>query len=426
MRRWRRCPRRQRGAEVVRAALWLLALFGVAVGAALFAAGNPGTVTLFWPPYRVDLSLNLVLLVLLALFVVLHLALGALDAFAGIPGQARRWRLLQKERLVQTALVDALVHLVAGRFVRARKAAQYAIAMHTRADAQDESHGRSLRLQAMLHLIAAESAHALQDQTLRDKHFLQATELLDIPEVSGTQEGFFMRAARWALDDHDAPAAAQWLERLPQGAARRTVALRLRFRVARMQGENAVALETVRLLVKHRAISPSSGASISQALALELLLAGQDTSQILAAWDYLDEEECKLPDVALGMVQHWLAKGGDAAQSRQWLLPVWERMLQDPKALSSSQRLRLVRTLEAGLLVPHDALDTKWVSRIEAAQRVQARDPLLQYLAAVMCVRLSLWGKAQHLLRQCIATSTDPVIKGDAQRMLESLKQPKD
>ena len=426
MRRWRRCPRRQRGAEVVRAALWLLALFGVAVGAALFAAGNPGTVTLFWPPYRVDLSLNLVLLVLLALFVVLHLALGALDAFAGIPGQARRWRLLQKERLVQTALVDALVHLVAGRFVRARNAAQYAIAMHTRADAQDESHGRSLRLQAMLHLIAAESAHALQDQTLRDKHFLQATELLDIPEVSGTQEGFFMRAARWALDDHDAPAAAQWLERLPQGAARRTVALRLRFRVARMQGENAVALETVRLLVKHRAIAESSGASISQALALELLLAGQDTSQILAAWDFLDEEECKLPDVALGMVQHWLAKGGDAAQSRQWLLPVWERMLQDPKALSSSQRMRLVRTLEAGLLVPHDALDTKWVSRIEAAQRVQARDPLLQYLAAVMCVRLSLWGKAQHLLRQCIATSTDPVIKGDAQRMLESLKQPKD
>jgi len=107
-------------------------------------------------------------------------------------------------------------------------------------------------------------------------------------------------------------------------------------------------------------------------------------------------------------------------------LPVWERMLQDPKALSSTQRMRLVRALEAGLLVPHDALDTKWVSRIEAAQRVQARDPLLQYLAAVMCVRLSLWGKAQHLLRQCIATSTDPVIKGDAQRMLESLKQPKD
>jgi HemY protein len=405
--------------------LWLLALFGVAVVSALFAASNPGTVTLFWPPYRVDLSLNLVLLVLLALFVVVHLALGALETFAGIPGQARRWRLQQKERWVQSSLVDALAHLVAGRFVRARKAAEYALAMHTRADAQDESQGRSLRIQAILHLVAAESAHAVQDHSQRDKHFQQATDLLNIPEVSATQEGFYMRAARWALDDHDAPAAAQWLERLPQGAARRTLALRLRFRVARMQGENAVALETLRLLVKHRAISSGNGASISQALALELLHAGQDTGQILTAWDFLDDEERTLTDVALGMAKHWLAKGGDAAQSRQWLLPVWERMVQDPKALSPLQRMRLVRCLEAGLLSQHEAPDVKWVSRIESAQQSQARDPLLQYLGAVMCVRLSLWGKAQHLLRQCIATSPDPEIKGDAQRILASLEQRK-
>jgi len=406
--------------------LWLLALFGIAVGSALFAAGNPGTVTLFWPPYRVDLSLNLVLLALLALFVVLHLALGTLDAFAGIPGQARRWRLQQKERLVQSSRVDALAHLVAGRFVRARKAAQYALAMHTRPDAKDESQGRSLRIQAVLHLVAAESAHAVQDQSLRDQHFQQATELLNNPEVSATQEGFYMRAARWALDDHDATTAAQWLERLPQGAARRTLALRLRFRVARMQGENAVALETVRLLVKHRAVSASSGASISQALALELLYAGQDTSQIATAWDFLDDEERNLIDVALGMAKHWLAKGGDAAQSRQWLLPVWERMVQDAKALSPLQRMRLVRALETGLLDQHEAPDVKWVSRIEAAQRAQPRDPLLQYLAAVMCVRLSLWGKAQHLLRQCIATTPDPEIKGDAQRVLAALAQRND
>ena len=410
---------------MVRAVLWLLALFGVAVGSALFAASNPGTVTLFWPPYRVDLSLNLVLLVLLALFVVVHLALGALETFAGIPGQARRWRLQQKERWVQSSLVDALAHLVAGRFVRARKAAEYALAMHTREDAKDESQGRSLRIQAILHLVAAESAHAVQDHSLRDQHFRQATDLLHIPEVSATQEGLYMRAARWALDDHDAPAAAQWLERLPQGAARRTLALRLRFRVARMQGENAVALETLRLLVKHRAISSGNGASISQALALELLHAGQDTGQILTAWDFLDDEERTLTDVALGMAKHWLAKGGDAAQSRQWLLPVWERMVQDPKALSSLQRMRLVRCLEAGLLTQHEAPDVKWVSRIESAQQSQARDPLLQYLGAVMCVRLSLWGKAQHLLRQCIATSPDPEIKGDAQRILASLEQRK-
>ena len=60
------------------------------------------------------------------------------------------------------------------------------------------------------------------------------------------------------------------------------------------------------------------------------------------------------------------------------------------------------------------------------AQRAQPRDPLLQYLAAVMCVRLSLWGKAQHLLRQCIATTPNPEIKSDAQRILASLAQRND
>ena len=65
----------------MRAALWLLALFGVAVAAALFAGNNPGTVTVFWPPYRIDLSLNLVLLLLVGAFLVVHTAIGALNGY---------------------------------------------------------------------------------------------------------------------------------------------------------------------------------------------------------------------------------------------------------------------------------------------------------------------------------------------------------
>jgi uncharacterized protein HemY len=53
-------------------------------------------VTLFWPPYRVDLSLNLVLLLLLAAFALLHAALGALAALFDLPRQALRWRRSKK------------------------------------------------------------------------------------------------------------------------------------------------------------------------------------------------------------------------------------------------------------------------------------------------------------------------------------------
>ena len=55
----------------MRAALWLLALFGVAVATALFAGNNQGTVTLYWPPYRIDLSLNMVVLLVVGGFVTL-------------------------------------------------------------------------------------------------------------------------------------------------------------------------------------------------------------------------------------------------------------------------------------------------------------------------------------------------------------------
>src|SRR5690606_16157300 len=112
----------------MRAALWLLALFGVAVASALFAGNNQGSVTLFWPPYRVDLSLNMVLLVLTFGFVLLYAALRALATLLELPHQARRWRLQQKERAMHSAMLDALALLLAGRFIRSRRAAASALA----------------------------------------------------------------------------------------------------------------------------------------------------------------------------------------------------------------------------------------------------------------------------------------------------------
>ncbi len=407
----------------MRAVFWLMALFGVAAASALFASANPGTVTLFWPPYRIDVSLNLALLVLAGAFLLLHLALRGFAAFASIPAQARRWRTQHRERLVHASLVDALTQLVAGRFVRARKSAEHALALQVGPDPEEDSVRRNARLQAILHLLASESAHALQDRAVRDSHFHQASQALADPAVADTQDGFHLRAARWALDDHDADAAMQWLDRLPQGAARRTVALRLRFRVARLQGKTALALETVRLLVKHKAMAKGSGESISRALSMELLSAAKDPAQLLQAWGLLDAHERAMTDVALTAAQHWLALGAQSSQSRVWLLPVWERMVREPDTLTNSQRRQVVRTIEMGFSHQDSAPDTAWLSRIESAQMAAPRDALLQYLAGAMCARLGLWGKAQHLFRQSVALTTDLELKRDAQRALDAVVQ---
>ena len=103
----------------MRAALWLMGLFAAAVALALFAGDNEGTVTVFWPPHRVDVSVNLALLLLLALFVLLYLALRALSAMVQLPRQARRWRTQQRERAMHATLIDAAAQLAAVLFAAA-------------------------------------------------------------------------------------------------------------------------------------------------------------------------------------------------------------------------------------------------------------------------------------------------------------------
>ena len=85
----------------MRAALWLMGLFAAAVALALFTGDNDGTVTIFWPPHRVDLSVNLVLLLLVGLFVLLHLALRALTAALELPRQARVLIAFGKQRHIE-------------------------------------------------------------------------------------------------------------------------------------------------------------------------------------------------------------------------------------------------------------------------------------------------------------------------------------
>ena len=51
------------------------------------------------------------------------------------------------------------------------------------------------------------------------------------------------------------------------------------------------------------------------------------------------------------------------------------------------------------------------------------RDAALQYLAGVVCMRLSLWGKAQQMLKQSLALLQDAGLKRDAWRALAEIAE---
>jgi len=409
----------------MRAALWLLGLFGIAAATALFAGNNQGTVTVYWPPWRIDLSLNLVLMLLAGAFMLLHVALRALSALFQLPVQARQWRLQQKERALHAALLDSISQLLAGRFSRSRKAAQAALAQERTLDALDAQLPQAQQIRVLSHLLAAESAQSLQDRPARDAHLqlaLNESAERGTPAALETREGVQLRAARWALEDRDAPGALARLEELPVGAQRRTFALRLRLKATRLDHRTLEALETARLLAKHRAFSTAAAQSIVRGLASELISDAHDPAQLVGAWAELEQGEREMPEVAIHAAQRMVLLQGDLEIARAWLLPAWERMVATPDGLGDALRVKLVRALEAGL----DSVDADWLSRIELAQRNNPRDPNLQYIAGMACMRRQLWGKAQQLLTQAALGLRDADLHRRAWHVLARLAEARD
>ena len=407
----------------MRFALTLLALFAIAVAAALVAGNNQGTVTLFWPPYRVDLSLNLVLAVLAGAFVTLHLALRALSLLFGMPGEARRWRIQHRERAMFVALLDSLSHLVAGRFIRARKSAEMVLLQESALHRGGEKPAYGDQLRTLSHLLVAESADSLQNRQDREFHFQLALRQSEKAASQEVMEGVKLRAARWAMKERDPVAALRWLDQLPQGASRRTVALRLRLKAARLDGQTASALETARLLAKHRAFSVAAGESIVRGLALEILNGARDAAQLRNAWESLETSDRDYPDIALAAVKKLLSLGGDVSLSRSWLVPVWDQMLQTSGGLTDSQQVKLIEALQQGYTMADGAPEAAWLARIEAAQMRNPGDAKLQYLAGITCVNLQLWGKAQQLLTQSVSKLRGSSLEPTAWLELASLAE---
>jgi HemY protein len=411
----------------MRAAFWLLALFAIAAATALFAGNNQAVVSIFWPPHRIDVSFNLAVFLGVGLFVLIYVALRALSAVVSLPLEARRWRAQQKERAMYGALMDALAHQLAGRYIRATKSAQNALTQEkSLARLADESgqvpgysNARASQLQSLAHLLVAESAQALQNKSLRDEQLQLALKSSAPRHAQEVREGVQLRAARWALDDRDARGALDALALLPQGATRRTLALRMKLRATRQLRQTPLALETARLLAKHRAFSPAAAQSIVRGLGLELLSDAHDPAQLEQAWATLDDSERAMPELVVHAASRLMALHGDAGLARSWLLLIWEQTMQGGSTISDSLRIKLIGALELGM----DSVDAPWLARIEAAQMTRPRDANVQYLAGMACLSRQLWGKARQLLALSVLGLQDAGLHRKAWRALAVLAE---
>lgn len=371
----------------MRAVIWLVLLAVVAVVAASVLGANEGLVSIYWAPWRVDVSLNLFVLMLVLGVSCAWVVAQALDALLGLPRRAREWRALQRERAANAALREALAHSFAGRYSRAHKAAQRAIDIQR----QTPELLGDAEFTVLAQLLGAASLHRLQDRSRRDQLLQQALDTSDRLGGSGRplSEGAHLIAAEWAVDDREPARAMTLLGALPPGASRRTRALRLKLQAARAARQPLEALRTARMLAKHQGFTPEAAQGLLRSLAIEVLSESRDADQLRRNWQTLDAADRRDPLVVAHAAT--LAANFDAASDgRAWLRPAWERL----QAHGDAERLALADAL----VRVRRGMPGDWLPVIEMAQQLLPQDSAVAHAAGLCLLERSLWGHGRRAL----------------------------
>jgi HemY protein len=377
----------------MRTVVWVVLLFVGAVVAASTLGANDGLVTFYWRGWRLDVSLNLFVVGLLVTCFVLASAFQAVHALVSLPVRAHEWRVEQRRRAAEKALREALAEYLAARYTRSQKAAQRALSIQENTHELRGDHD----LRVLAHLLAAASAHRLQDRVRRDDHLSQLRKASRRPGVTrAAEEGARLMAAEWALDDRDASRALGLLSDLAPGVARRTHALRLRLQAARLARQPLDALRTARLLAKHQAFSAAAAQGLLRSLAGEAIDGAHDIDQLRRVWQQLEAPDRRDPFVAARVAQR-ACRLGAHEEARNWLRPSWERLGELPADERECLALALAENV-AGVGVD-------WLPRLESAQRTFPTDSAVALAAGLAFAERQLWGKARRPLEQAAAAA---------------------
>lgn len=110
----------------MRAAFWLLALFALAVALTLAARVDEGYVIVVYPPWRMELSFMLALMLLVGLIVIAYAVVRLGQTALRLPDDVRDWHARRRGGAADRALMDAIRAHLEGDAFRAGKLARKA------------------------------------------------------------------------------------------------------------------------------------------------------------------------------------------------------------------------------------------------------------------------------------------------------------
>jgi len=353
----------------VRFAIWSVVLAVLAVGIALIARQSDGYVVIVAAPYRIELSLNLLVVGILAGYIAFHLLARLIETTLAIPARVRAYREERSRTRARQSLNDALIAFFQGRYASAEKSAS--AAMET-----DESRGVAA-------IIAARSAHELGRFNEREQFLDQAKGVAGVDQARLTTLADLLLAQ----GRHDEALAV--LKDLSGRDARNLRLLRMRLAAETALKRWDDALATTAALQKLGGIPELEAAATRRAAHLgNLNRKAQDAVALTQYWKHLPTELRIDPSIAATAARYHLALGGNAeAQS----------IVEDA----------LAARWDTGLVALYaDCAGTSALHLIEKGEkwlREHARDPSLLLTLGKLCMKQGLWGKAQSYIEASLA-----------------------
>ena len=380
--------------------IWLVVMMAAAIGIAVTARFNPGNVALFYPPYRVDVSLNFFLVLLGALFMVVYFLARAFNATVNMPRKVAAYRQNKRERDGNKGLRDALKALFEGRFGHAEKAA-------LRAAELPENAGVAA-------LIGARAAHRMRQQARRDQW------LARIASDNGMKTARLMTVTELLVDDHQPEAALEAVRELNASGTRHIHALQWSLKAEQQAKNWPEVLRLVRLLDKHKALHPALSARLRE-LAYDDLLSdnSHDAESLQRVWGTIPTADRIKPYVACRAATALNARGLHD-----------EARVVCEESLAANWDERVLRAYRDAAAPAGSAALLLQIEHCEGWVRERPNDAELALTLGSLCLKQKLWGKAQRYLEQALSDATEARMVRESHlklaQMHEALTQPEE
>ncbi|MBI1174423.1 MAG: heme biosynthesis protein HemY [Sideroxydans sp.] len=370
--------------------LWLLGLFAAAVALTL-AAHNNGYMLLVYPPYRIEMSLTLFVLSLLAFFLLGYMLLRIVLSAMNLPEFVRRFRAERLQKKGRSAMMEALAAFFEGRYAAAEKAAVRAMDLGERSGINP--------------IIAARAAHELREFDKRDT-YLAAAEGKSVGEATMR----LMAQSKFMLDQQQPQSALNALKQLRDSGVKGHIgALQMELKAQQLAQNWDGVLEVLVQLEKRAVLDAAVIEQMRQQAYVGKLRRAHGASELQGIWKSIPGNFRRGAKVAAAAASIFIQLK-DCAMAQRILSDSLDEQW-------DSSLLELYGECTGGEVVTR-------IERAEGWLRQHPDDASLLLALGRLCLHQGLWGKAQNYLEASISVAPSRAAYTALAQLLEKLHKP--